>query len=230
MKKMIAAVSLVALAIAAGAPASAQFKGSPKNEKPNNSNFQRLLDSEMLIADPAKASQLYAQGGSVGRCIVNIAGSGSAKLLGGPGSADPGYRSLAKAIGGRFSACSRDSGAVPVQVINYGIAEELVRRGSFASLADRAPSVNVDDATRFQGAASGQVTVDSIARCLSVYSPGLVSKVLTTPVRSDAEAAAMQTLYRSSPECGLAAVPTSVPIPFQRGELAVALLQWTGKP
>jgi hypothetical protein len=93
---------------------------------------------------------------------------------------------------------------------------------------DRAIGVNDLAAREFFGDLSGQVTFDTIAGCLAVYSPGLTYKLVQTEVGSDAETTALNAVYARSPECNMASPPTSmVPASTQRAALATALYEWT---
>ena len=226
MKKVVSFLAVCALLGAGASAARAQFMGKPSEERTGTRDFENLFNSEQLIGSPEKASQAYAVGTSIARCVVNISGERSGELLGGPNTDDAGYRDLSRALQRRYSACLRDGGAVPPMIVNYGIAETLVLR-SDAPLEDRATRVNVDEAATFQGNAQGPATMDSIARCLTVYSPGLAHKVVQSDAASPEEGAALQALYSQTPECGLAAPPATIPSVFQRGSLAVALYQWT---
>ena len=87
--------------------------------------------------------------------------------------------------------------------------------------------MNEDAAHRFFGELTGAVTFDSVAGCVAVYSPGLAYKVLQAPVASEAETAALQEVYKQTPECGLTAPPQAIPQLYQRGALATALYKWT---
>jgi len=222
-----AIIALAAAIFFTGTPASAQFGESPGISRPNDGTFQNRFDSEQMIGDPQKAAEAYAAGATIGRCVVSIGGDGAAKLMGGPNTKDEGYRALSRALDRRYSACNHGGGSVPPMVVNYGIAEALVQRELDSPLDDRAMTLDVDKAQAFQGDSGGATTMDSIARCLAVYSPGLAQKVVQSDFNSQDEAAALQKLYGATPECGLAAPPSSVAPAFQRGSLAVALYQWT---
>ena len=71
------------------------------------------------------------------------------------------------------------------------------------------------------------MTIDSIAGCLAVYSPGLAYKVLQSDSGSEEEAAALEGLYSQTPECGLSKTPSEIPALYQRGALATALYKWS---
>ena len=65
-----------------------------------------------------------------------------------------------------------------------------------------------------------------IGRCAAAYSPGLVQGVFAQKPGSDAEAKALDTLYSSTPECGLTARPDELPATRQRAALALGLYDW----
>lgn len=201
-------------------------KGTPATELGRRSEFLRNFESESLFSEPEQASATYSIGTGIGRCMVGVSGDKAGELIGGPNTSDANYRNLGRAIRGRYSACIRD-GSVSPMIVNYGLAEALVMRDESLAFEDRAMDVNVDEAEAFSGILRGQATMDGIARCLAVYSPGLALKVVRSRADSPEEAAALQVLYSRTPECGLSTPPHSIPVVFQRGSLAVALYQWT---
>lgn len=200
-------------------------KGTPSSER-MGTEYSSLFHSEALFGDPERAPATYAVAVGIARCMVGVSGNRVAELIGGPNTADERYRNLSRALQRHYSACMKVGSAMPPMIVNYGLAETLVLRDEMA-LEDRAMSVNVDEASAFQGSSDGPVTMDGLARCLTAYSPGLVRKVVVADSGSPEEAAALQALYAQTPECGISASPTSIPSVFQRGSLAVALYFWT---
>jgi hypothetical protein len=226
----ILATALVAAPtqIQAQAAGQAAVKGTPATELGRRQEFSRNLSSEAIFSEPEQASATYSIGTGIARCMVGVSGAKAGELIGGPNTSDANYRTLSRAIQRRYTACVRD-GSVPPMVVNYGLAEALVLRNESLSFEDRAMNVNVDEAEAFMGTVSGQATMDSIARCLAVYSPGLAHKVVLSGAGSPDEMAALHSLYAQTPECGLSAPPDAIPSVYQRGALAVALYQWANK-
>ncbi len=175
---------------------------------------------------PGELAEQYSLAQTTARCIVGIGGSDAASLLGGDLTDDPQYQGVRTAVWREYRTCSRGGRVAPL-MLNYAIAEQLVLRAGSAGLEDRASFVNMDEAEAFYGSFEGEVTLVKVARCVSVFSPGLAYKVLETPVRSEAEAAALDTLYRSTPECGVSNAPSDVGRAFERGAVADALYHWT---
>jgi hypothetical protein len=209
------------------APALAQDRASPTGPGFGYAGIRAQSTIDFLFTDAVRASAVYKTGSGIARCMVGIGGDKAADLIGDPDTPDKAYRDLGRALQRRYASCVREDGVIPPMIVHYGLAEALLLREEGPGLDDRAPSVNVDEADAFSGVGPGTVTMDSIARCLAVYSPGLASKVVRSDVGSSDEAASLEALYARTPECGVSAPPETIPAAFQRGSVAVALYQWT---
>ena len=226
LKTLLSAAAILALA----GPALAQVQ-PPKSRpvvgvKPPEVRgvFAREHDISNMRG-PGVDVTAYGRASTIAECLVNSGRSRAPDLIGGSLAGDPGYAKLERGLRGKYESCAADLEA-PAMMISGALAERLTLAEA-KSEADRAPNVNVDEATKFHGDLSGQVTLETIAGCLAVYSPGLARKVLTTDIASEAEAAALKTLYTSTPECGMQEAPAGIEAGYQRGALATALYAWT---
>ena len=201
--------------------------GTPGTERTNSLRDRDVLRSKFVVPDEESAPDTYAVGLNIARCIVSLGGGSTGSLLGGASTDDETYRDLIRAMRQRYATCAHDANGVSPMVVNYALAEALVLKDAAPVPTDRAASVNVDEADAFQSLGTEPVTMDQLARCLTVYSPGLARKVIDTAAGSPEEAAALSELYGKSPECGLASPPGSIATVYQRGALAVAMYQWT---
>jgi hypothetical protein len=191
-------------------------------------DLDRRVAMERLLAQPKQATLVFAENSTVAGCIVRLGGDRAGSLLGGPGTSDPAFGKLSKAMAGRYARCAPDGevGSLSPSILNAAIAENLVRR-SAGEIADRTPAVDVDRAAAFHGPLTGQITFDAVARCAVVYSTGLARKVLDTKPGSSEEASSLATLFAQSPECQMTVIPPSVPPLFQRTSVAASLYAWT---
>lgn len=226
LKTLLSAAAILALA----GPALAQVQ-PPKSRpvvgvKPPEVRgvFAREHDISNMRG-PGVDVTAYGRASTIAACIAQLGRNRASDLLGGSLAGDPQYTKLERALRGKYEDCAADLEA-PAMMISGALAERLTVAENKAA-ADRATTVNVDDATKFHGDLSGQVTLETIAGCLAVYSPGLAYKVLTTDIASEAETAALNTLYTSTPECGMQAAPAGIEAGYQRGALATALYAWT---
>ena len=152
----------------------------------------------------------------------------AAELLGGAMSDDPKYSHLVTALKGKYRMCNTAVEAgVPLVMINGALAERLVE-GTPRPLEDRAKSVNVTTAEPFYTNPGGR-TIGTVGRCIAVYSPGLAYKLLSTPASSPQENAALDTVYRATPECGMSRQPSGISADEQRSAIAAGLYHWINK-
>jgi hypothetical protein len=173
--------------------------------------------------DPAIADETYRNALVAADCILGL-GPHAANAL---ARQDEGA-----AIGGdiytRYKACARQRNAALGLVIDGAVAERLLAAEGVVAAPMRAPHVNVDDAARFHGDLSAErVSMNSVARCAAVYSPGFALEVLRTEVGSESERESLASLFAHTPECGLSSSPTAIPSAVQRGAVAAALYRWT---
>ena len=229
----------LAAAVAMAVPSNAQNNTPPATQKPapgvvtpdanqrvNRAEFRREFDVRKLVADSSAAAPLHKNATDIAECVLRRARASAPDFLGGHLAGDPEYRRLSDALAGRHKRCAEINGEATAIAISGALAEQLVAASS-PQLEDRAPSVNEDDARHFFGDLSGAVTLDNIAGCLAVYSPGLTYKVLSADVGSSEETSSLGALYRQTPECHMADPPAEVPILYQRAALATALYEWT---
>lgn len=125
------------------------------------------------------------------------------------------------------SSCFKQARAeVDKDSVMGALSEQLIKRKG-KSYEPRALSVDVDAAERFSGLVPGaSPDFAMIGRCLAVYSPGLVQEVLETDPGTRQERKAVDRVYASTPECGLAKRPEQVPTTYQRSAFAVGLYDW----
>lgn len=223
----------IAIVLVWSSPAFAQATNGPTGAPPRsstiitqNKNFQQDFDSKVRLGTNANKSQ-FQVASEVADCLVQR-NDKAAALLGGAMTNDPKYGHLISALKGKYRKCNTAVEAgVPLVMINGALAERLVEVAA-PSLEDRAKSVNMTMAEPFYTDASGR-TISTVARCLSVYSPGLAYKVLSTPASSPQENAALDVLYGRTPECGMSRQPSGISPDEQRSAIAAGLYHWVNK-
>ena len=227
LKSALSASAVLAFAAPAIAQVQPPQPRTPVGAKPPEVRgvFAREHDISMNRNGTLASATPYGQASTIAECILRTGKSRAPALLGGSLAGDPGYEKLDRGLRGRFGDCAADLEA-PAMMISGALAERLTL-ADIKATEDRAKSVNVDEATKFHGDLSGPVTLESIAGCLAVYSPGLTYKVLSTDIASGEETAALKTLYSSTPECGMNEAPSGIEAGYQRSALATALYTWT---
>jgi hypothetical protein len=218
------AASLPAQQSAASNPARAVMTPD-QARRGTNSKFYKEFDNKRLI-DPLYSSEIHGQADTIAKCIVKRGGEKVGTFLGGQLVGDPDYAHIGEALSGRLKRCADSESAAPAIAISGALAEELLAAKA-PKFEDRAAGVTDDAARKFFGDLKGAVTIDSIAGCLAVYSPGLAYKVVQAESGSKQEAAALEALYNRTPECGLSKTPSEIPVLYQRGALATALYKWS---
>ena len=188
--------------------------------------FQAEFDARRLTNDASSAAALHEGALAIAECIARRSGDRASSYLGGGLVGDPDYERISDALTGRMQSCAREEASATAIAISGALAEQLLAAKP-PQVQDRAQAVNEDVAHRFFGELTGAVTFDNIAGCVAVYSPGLAYKVLQAPFASEAETAALQEVYKQTPECGITAPPQAIPQLYQRGALATALYKWT---
>jgi len=228
MRKLLWLV-IAATTVVASAPAMAQqnnipSQGTREMRRPNlNGVFQRDYDSKVLLGKKAQEAQ-YELADGVAKCLVRRTDA-AGDLLGGAMTRDPEYTNLVNALKRKYSRCATaDAAGIPIPMINGALAEELVK-SSNPTLDDRAKAVNVSKAEPFYTDSAGR-SLDTVGRCLAVYSPGLAMKVLQARIATPAEKAALGALFSKTPECGYSVPPSNFSSQEQRGAVAAGLYHW----
>ncbi|MES2120788.1 MAG: hypothetical protein V4513_09455 [Pseudomonadota bacterium] len=198
---------------------------STYNQRHPNADFTREYESRMRFnfQDKPTAAQLEAR--VVADCILKRAKGKAGELLGGTAE-DPNFEKLQKGMSGKYSACNREGAAgLPMVALNTALVEQMLRSEN-RGFAARITPPDVNAAKAFYNSADG-VTMDSLGRCLAVYSPGMVQGVLGTPAGSPNETKALEALYAQTPECGVRKSPAGIPANEQRNAVANGLYYWT---
>lgn len=241
-KRILAIVVGAAISLTMASPAAAQqgrYTGSSSPAAPmagvltpdmgrgsRSGEFQIEFTSNRILTDAKAASELHKRADVIAKCVVRRGGDAAPTYLGGGLVGDPDYQRIGEALNGRLQTCVDNSEEATAIAISGSLAEQLLAAQS-PQVQDRASVVNEDVARSFFGDLAGAVTLDNIAGCVAVYSPGLAYKVLQAPAGSSQEAAALEAAYKQTPECGITATPSSIPALYQRGALATALYKWT---
>lgn len=228
MFSALCAISSGALAQQGNIPSAAQRIESQVNRdtrKAGTKAFENEYNSKVVLKNQGPG-EIYGHAYTVAECLAKKAGTEASGMVGGPMSADPGFDKLAKALTGRkYSRCvSAEAAGIGMDMVNGALAEALLKSEGKA-LDDRAKSVNVTAAQGFYGDGKS-VTIDSLGRCLAVYSPGLAMKVLASAAGTKAEEAALGALYKQSGECGVSAAPSGFTSIEQRSAVAAGLYHW----
>lgn len=192
-----------------------------------NSKFYQEFDNRKLV-DPIYSSAIHGQADTIAKCLAKRGGDKAGDLLGGQLAGDPDYAHIGTALNGKLKRCAESDSVAPAIAISGALAEELLSAKA-PHFDDRAAGVTDETARKFFGDLNGAVTIDSIAGCLAVYSPGLAYKVVQSDSGSKEEAAALDALYSRTPECGLSKTPAGIPVLYQRGALATALYKWSSQ-
>ena len=176
------------------------------------------------MRSPQSAAQFYGESAKVARCLAERHDTGD--LIGGPGSNDPKFANLADALKNGDKTCLRGTGGAVPMLVSGALAARQIDAMD-VTWEDRAKSVDMDKAELFYMPKKGaSASLDSVGRCVAVFSPGLAHTALQTEPGTSAETAAFGKLYQATPECGLKAVPTKIAMPFQRVAIANGLYHW----
>lgn len=191
-----------------------------------NRDFTREYGTKVqlnLNNDPVRVTPGIA---ALARCVAGKAKAKAGELLGGAMTDDVNYTRLTGALSKKYATCIKpDSVGASMAIINGALAEELLRMKQPA-LQDRVVPTDLAAAKAFYETGGG-VTMDSLGRCLSVYSPGIAYRLLGTAPGSPEEQAVMMSLYASTPECGVRATPMDIAAGIQRSAVATGLYHWT---
>ncbi|WP_208402888.1 hypothetical protein [Sphingomonas japonica] len=184
---------------------------------------------ERLFQNPSAASHAYDRSLTIASCVVNVSGKRASKLVGGPTTNDPSYSNLIRAMNsGRYPACidAGELNGLSPRFLSSAIAERFLIDEGAAGGGVKAVNVNADSSNAFHGDLKGEVTIDNIGRCIAIYSPDLVRKVMETESGSAAESSALSTLYSQTPQCGLTGLPEGIPSTAQRMALVDGMYAW----
>jgi hypothetical protein len=223
----------LAAALSALVPPFASAQTVPKGvftpemqHRPSNQSLQTEFDNRKLRSQMSDAEIAYAGAATIASCLVRRGRDQAGSFLGGTLMGDPNYTHIGEALTKRYSNCATNSAASTASAISGVLAEQLLVKQA-PTLEDRATGVSEADAHAFFGDLNGVVTFDNVAGCLAVYSPGLVYKLVRTDIGSNEQTAALQALYKGSPECRMSAPPEQINPAEQRATLATALYKWT---
>lgn len=227
MKNIAFAVVIGGAALAAQSPAFAQSPPPPPQiTHPGGAVFRSEYNTKVLLGLKAQPVAAYAQAKGVAGCVATRGKSNAGSLIGGTMTSDTNFDALTRALSNKYRVCVAESAVgVPMSYINGALAEELVRRMN-PSLQDHVVPADAAAAKAFYTAAEG-LTMDTLGRCLAVYSPGLAYRVLATSAGTADETLALATLYGNTPECGVRAAPNGIPAVEQRAAVAAGLYHWT---
>jgi hypothetical protein len=192
-----------------------------------NADIDREYESKMRLSGGTKAQKDMATAIDSARCLAKSAKAKAGELVGGPMTDDESLKRLSRGLSGKYRNCAPSTDGVPLILISGALAEELVREKRPA-LQSRAVPADLASAKAFY-ATSGGITIDSLGRCLAVYSPGLAYQLLSAGVGSRAESEALRQLYAQTPECGVRATPKDIPMTEQRSAVATGLYYWLQK-
>lgn len=214
------------LTVLISAPVSAQQAPPIVPDRPN-SDFQREFDRRLTITNnPEKAADTYSQARTIADCLMSRNGAQAVGLVGGEMTDDPDYGDIKKALRGDDRTCVKDAAAGSPALISAALAEKLIVADG-EQYEDRAMKLDLDAARAFYQTDDGKPTLNSIARCVAVYSPGLVRKVFDTQVGTASEGDKLDEVFLQTPECGLIKRPDGVETVFQRSAMATGLYEWT---
>jgi len=229
MSKFVTIASVAAslmLTTSAGVASAQQQTPSADTLRPNGQYFAQEFNNRQLYASTEKAADAYIESAKIARCLATTGSIDG--LVGSRRPSDEDFAALTGTLNGDRRDCLRNTrGGLPLMV-SASLAEEGLKAMD-VEWEDRAMSLDMDEAEAFYLIAEEKASLDTIGRCLAVFSPGLAYKALNTEPGSTDEEGSFNTVYRSTPECGLATAPTGVPIPFQRAALAHGLYQWMNR-
>lgn len=188
---LLAGAALASISLAT--PTVAQYIPPPAHAVGSNQAIDREYNSKIrLNALPKEAREMTAAD-IAAKCLAKEARGKAAEMVGGPMTDDAEFKRLSKGLFGRYRTCAPTVEGVPLLLISGALAEELVRLKQPA-LQPHAVPADPAAAKAFY-ASSGGLTIDSLARCLAVYSPGLAYRVLATRIGTADEKAALSQLY-----------------------------------
>lgn len=228
----ILAGTAVGLSLAAGATAQPSQGANASavatsSMRGGNADIDSEYEAKMRLQGGTKEQKDMISAALSGKCLAKTAKAKAGELVGGPMTDDPSLKRLSRGLFGKYRNCAPATEGIPLVLISGALAEELVRMRQPA-LQSRAVPADAASAKAFY-ATSGGLTIDSLGRCLAVYSPGLAYRVLSSGTGTPAETQAIGQLYAQTPECGVRAVPKDIPLSEQRTAVATGLYYWLQK-
>ena len=193
----------------------------------SNQLIDREYNSKIRSNIPAKDVTNITVAKATAKCLASSAKDKAGKLIGGPMTEDPSFKALSRGLFGRYRNCAPTTEGVPLVLISGALAEELLRLKQPALQSHAVPTDPV--AAKAFYATTGGVTIDSLGRCLAIYSPGLAYRMLWTGAGSAAESDALRQLYAETPACGVRVTPRDIPTVEQRSAVATGLYYWLQK-
>lgn len=186
---------------------------------------ENIIRNGMITPSMDADSYRYAK--DMSDCLIESMGTEADTLMGDTSEGDDGSIVIKATVKKYRTACIMHRGhMVPQQTLTAALAESMLERNG-ATFDPRAMTVDVNRADEFSGLVPGaEHDFEMIGRCAAVYSPGLISDVLATDPGSKEERKALDALYASTPECGVAERPKKVPLSYQRGVFAMGLYRW----
>jgi hypothetical protein len=224
----MATVAIAASATAQQTPPPPQNTPPPApsyNDLHPNANFASEYDLKGKNGYGNQRQEKTSSAQDVAACLVSESREKAGALLGGPMTDDETFKRLTRSLTHERRNCAPETAAIPLIYINGALAEELIRRERPA-LAIHATPADLGAAKAFYTGLNG-VTMDSLGRCLAVYSPGLAYAVVFTPAQSALEKQAMARLYAETPQCSVQVAPSNIPANEQRAAVAAGLYHWT---
>lgn len=175
------------------------------------------FEQELFHRNPADAANVYRTHQGVARCIVRLSGDRAARFFGGPGTSDPRFSALERAMSRQFRNCSNstDLEGLSPTLLNAVLAEQLVLR--------EADSVAAMPATAAAAQSTEPPTLDSVLACAVRQAPAQAVAVLQQEAGSSGEDAALTSFYAAAPECNAGTAKASAPALMQRVRIATTL-------
>lgn len=191
-------------------------------ESPTGNNFERDLYGAIPL-HAGVARQQYSAAIRIAECLERSVGRAD-ELPGGDLTDDPEFAALARATKRHGRRCVGGALDPSFFMLLNGALSEVLLRGNERDLPDRAELTDIVAARRFIYRPEGP-TIQTLGRCLALFSPGLSMAVLGKVAGSAEEDRAMGKLYSATPECGLSSAPAKIGKDLQRAALASGLFQ-----
>lgn len=242
MRKILAPAVVMALAFATPALAQTSGGGSGQGGGPTTNynyqadrgamkrdtmtNFKRELMSRVELGARGENS-LYRRAQPIAECLIKR-NDKAHTLVGGMMTKDPEFADLQYDLQKKDKACiARDTAGIPMMVVNGALSEALLLSHD-AKYQEKVMPKDIVGAQSFYLRKEGP-TIETIGRCMAVFSPGLIVKTLATKPGSKEETEAMTDLYGRTPECGVKTMPKDIPAEAQRAAIATGLYLWSSR-
>lgn len=228
--KIIAAFACIAIGSTAfTSSAAAQQAPNADSFAPNKKYFEQEYNQRLLMDDNKAATRLWQKGQTLANCLVRSAGDEAGSYIGGAIVDDEKYGKLTEGLRQDHRSCmTEEASGVSPMIASAALAERVVmerRQTMVLGLGDASPS----EAQAFIMSGGSDIDVDTIGRCVAVLAPRQAIAVLETGAGTDAELAALDTLYAAAPQCGLKERPADIPPIFQRAAAANGLYFWSAR-